>query len=253
MMPEIGYGDLLVPRLMKITGWGCNKADVLIVQSEYQRKMTEKNLRLNRDTSVLSRRVEVEKFPYAERLITLPVNFLHIASYQPVKDQETLFRAFAKIANQVECRLTVVGHGFEVPAVKQMLIDLGIESKVKLTGEVRHEEIAGHFAKAHILLHTSHYESLCGVVQEAMASGVPVCGTNVGILSDLGEPFAVLVSPHDPDELANQTISLIHDVDRYHRQQKLARDYIIRHDADWAAKQYKDLFEKLINKQKSDI
>ena len=88
---------------------------------------------------------------------------------------------------------------------------------------------------------------------EAMASGVPVCGTKVGILSDLGEPFAVLVSPHDPDELANQTVSLIHDAERYDRQQKLARDYIASHDANWAAKKYKDLFEKWVNEQKGRI
>jgi glycosyltransferase involved in cell wall biosynthesis len=77
-----------------------------------------------------------------------------------------------------------------------------------------------------------------------MASGVPVCGTEVGILADLGDPFAVVVSPHDPDELANRTLSLIHDADRYGRQQKLAREYIVSHDADWAAKKYKALFEK---------
>ena len=81
-----------------------------------------------------------------------------------------------------------------------------------------------------------------------MASGVPVCGTEVGILADLGDLFAVLVSPHDPDELSNRTLSLIHDTDRYDRQQKLARDYMVNHDADWAAKQYKDLFEKWLNK-----
>jgi len=229
---------------MKITRWVCIKADVLIVQSEYQRKMTEENLRLDRETSVLSRRVEAGKFPYGERLITFPVNLLHIASFQPVKDQETLFRAFAKIAKQVESRLTVVGHGFDVPAVRQMLIDLGIETKVDFTGEVKHEEIVGHFAKAHILLHTSRYESLCGVVQEAMASGVPVCGTDVGILADLGDPFAVVVPPHNPDELANRTLSLVNDADRYDRMQKLAREYIVNHDADWAVKQYKELFEK---------
>src|SRR5882762_1065155 len=109
MIPEIGYGDLLVPRLRRISSWVCRVADVLIVQTEYQRKMAEKNLPLDRETTILSQRVEVTKFAFRERFLSYPVKFLHVASYLPVKDQETLFRAFARIARQAECHLTVVG------------------------------------------------------------------------------------------------------------------------------------------------
>ncbi len=242
MIPDIGYGDLLKPRLRKIVGWVCKKADVLIVQTEYQRKLTEGNLQLGREITLLSQRVEVTMFPFRERSISFPVKFLHVASFQPVKDQETLFRAFAKIGRQVECRLTVVGEGFNDTAVQQMLIDLEIENKVKCVGLVKHDEIWHHFQDADILLHSSRYESLCGAVMEAMASGVPVCGTAVGILADLGDPFAMIASPHDPDELANCSLALIRDAERYHRQQRLARDYVMNHDAASAAKNYKDLF-----------
>ena len=105
---------------------------------------------------------------------------------------------------------------------------------------------ASVFLQTHILLHTARYESGCGVAQEAMASGVPVCMTEVGILADLGSSYAVVVPPHNPDELAKRTLELIADPERYLRHQKLARDYIFRYDVEWAAKQYQELFEKLI-------
>ncbi len=246
-MPEIGYGDLIVPRLEKITSWVCRKADVLIALTAYQKNMTEKNLQLNRDVTVLSPSVDIKKFPFRERSISYPIRFLHVASFHPVKDQETLFQAFAKIALQVDSALTLVGDGFNDPVVEQMLIHFGIENKVIRAGLVSHHEIWRHFDHAHILLHTSRYESQCGAVLEAMASGVPVCGTEVGILADLGQPFAVVVPPNNPDELAHQTLALIHDAGRYQLQQKLAREYLVSHDADWAAKKYKDLFVKWIN------
>jgi len=245
-MPEIGYGDLLNPRLGKIVRWVCAETDALVAVSEYQRKLVDHHLGLRRPILVLPLRIDVNRFPYTDHQVSFPVEFLYIAANIPVKDPETLFRAFAKILKSVPAHLTVIGDGFPISSVEKMLVELAILDHVKLVGIVKNEDLAGYFAKAHILLHTARYESGCGVAQEAMASGVPVCGTEVGILADLGEPFAIVVATQDPDALAKKTLELISDPNRYRRQQSLAREYIVNHEADWAAKQYKDLFEKWI-------
>jgi glycosyltransferase involved in cell wall biosynthesis len=245
-MPEIGYGDFIVPRLEKIVRRVCRESDVVVVMSEYQKKMAERNLALGRDISVFPLRIDVQKFPFCERSISLPIQFLNIGYRHPVKDQETLFRAFAIIVKSVPAYLTVIGDGFDNPTVQKLLTDLKILDRVGLVGTVQNEALTAHFAKAHVLLHTARYESGCGVAQEAMASGVPVCTTSVGILADLGDQFSVIVQPNDPQELADKTIALIHDSGRYHRLQKIAHDYIAAHDLIWAASQYRQLFESLI-------
>jgi len=245
MIGDIGYGDLLNVRLKKIVEWVCRQADVVITVSEYQKKVAEQNMPgLNRLITVLPRRVEVEKFPYRERSISFPVVFLHIASYQPIKDHKTLFATFAKIAKSIDCTLTVIGDGFANAEVREMLDRLGITGKVKFVGPVGNEELCNWFAIAHVMLHTSRYEGLPGVVQEAMASGVPVCSTSVGTLDDLGESYAVLAPPQQPDTLAEQTLALVRNPGRYQAQAKLAREYILQHDANWSASQYKEFFNK---------
>jgi glycosyltransferase involved in cell wall biosynthesis len=247
-IPEIGYGDLLNPRLGKIVRWVCAEADVLIAVSEYHKKIVDDHLGLGRPILVLPLRIDVNRFPYREHLVSFPVEFLHIAANIPVKDPETLFRTFSKIVKSVPAHLTVIGDGFQVSMVEKILIDLDILDHVKLVGIVKNEDLAGYFAKAHILLHTSWFESGCGVAQEAMASGVPVCSTAVGILADLGESFAVTSPPHDPDLLAEKTLALIADKERYLHQQRLAREYIAGHDSVWASKNYLDLFEVMLKK-----
>ena len=112
----------------------------------------------------------------------------------------------------------------------QLLKELGIQEHVTFTGELGQSDLPKYFDNAHILLHTARFETGCAVIQEAMASGVAVCGTEVGILADIGERYALMVHPQDSEGLAEKIISLVNNPQLYYKyyHRSLSMDYPIR-------------------------
>lgn len=235
---DVGCGNLTKPWLAKITRAVCEEADALVAVAEYQKRVALKSLPTSRKISVLPLRIDSNKFTYRERMISFPVQFIHIAFYSPVKDQDTMFAAFARVARAIDCHLTVIGDGFNIPKVRTMLHDLQIEDRVTFTGVVMQSDLPSYFHDAHILLHTARFETGCAVIQEAMASGVAVCGTEVGILADIGDRYAVMVPPRDAEQLAGKILQLVNDPEYYRRIKNEAYQWIKKYDAVWASKNY---------------
>jgi len=246
-LADIGYGNLATPWLAKITRRVCEKADVLVAVAEYQRQVAIKSLPTAREIAVLPLRIDSHKFHFRERSVSFPVRFIHIAFFGPVKDQDTMFRAFAYVAGVIDCHLTVIGDGFKVPKVRAMLNDLQIADKVTLVGVVMQSELRSYLDDAHILLHTARFETGCAVIQEAMASGVAVCGTRVGILADIGHRYAVMVPPRDAEKLAEKILELVHDPISYRRITNEAHQWIAKYDAVWASQNYRYFLEQILS------
>lgn len=247
--PEIGRGNLSKPGLKKITVKVCKEADVLVAVGNYQKTIAKQSLPTTREIVVLPLRIDRTKFYYKKRNVSSPVQFIHIAYYSPVKDQDTLFLAFAMISQSIDCHLKVIGDGFNIPQVHQMLHKLGIIEKVTFTGIISQLEVPTHFHDAHILIHTSIFESGCSVIQEAMASGVAVCGTNVGILADIGDQFAVIVPAREPELLAKSILNLVNDPERYELLTARAYELMTKYDVEWSTTNYKNLIEEVFTNQ----
>lgn len=248
-LPDIKAGYLYHPWHRRVTTRICREADVLIAVAEYQKKVAQLSLPTNREIVVLPLRIQPHKFRYIKKHITYPVQFIHIAYYSPIKDQHTMLRAFAKVAQIIDCRLTVIGSGYNVPEIPMLLKELGILERVTFTGEISQSELPQYFDNAHILLHTARFETGCAVIQEAMASGVAVCGTEVGILADIGERYAVVAAPQDPERLAEKIISLVNNPQLYSSITKEAYQWISRYDADWSYRNYLDFLTSQLGKK----
>jgi glycosyltransferase involved in cell wall biosynthesis len=245
-LPDIKAGYLFLPWHRKITTWVCKNTDVLIAVAEYQKKIAQLSLPTDRDIVVLPLRINPDKFPYRERQISFPVQFIHIAYYSPIKDQDTMFKAFAKVARAIDCRLTVIGSGYDVPAVPVLLKNLDIQDKVVFTGLVMQSDLPQYFDNAHILLHPARFETGCAVIQEAMASGVAVCGTEVGLLADIGDRYAVIVPPQDADLLAEKILALVGNPQDYSTITHEAYQWITKYDAVWSYQNYLNFIEEML-------
>ena len=57
----------------------------------------------------------------------------------------------------------------------------GLQEVIKLSGEIKREEVLNKMAKAKILLHTSTFESFGMVFIEALYSGMKIVSNEVGI------------------------------------------------------------------------
>lgn len=246
-LPDIKAGYLYHPWHRRVTKRICREADVLIAVAEYQKKVAQMSLPTNQEIVVLPLRIQPDKFRYIRRQIAYPVQFIHIAYYSPIKDQHTMFRALAKVAQVIDCHLTVIGSGYNVPEVPLLLEKLGIRERVTFTGELNQSDLPQYFDRAHILLHTARFETGCAVIQEAMASGVAVCGTEVGILADIGERYAMMVPPQDSEGLAEKIISLVNNPPLYSSITMEAYHWITQYDAVWSYRNYLDFLNSQLD------
>jgi len=244
--PDISFGNLTIPWLRKITLDVCRKADIVVVVADYQKKFAVQNLQTRKEIAVLPLRINTKKFFYQERSISYPIQFIQIAFYSALKDQDTLFAAFSKVAQKIPCHLTVVGEGFNVPKVHALMKDLKIADKVTFTGFVENDALPRYLNNSHILLHTALFETGCAVIQEAMASGVVVAGTNVGILSDIGDEYAVIVPPRNAEHLAEKIVELVHDPARYEKIRDTAYQFISTYGEEWSYRNYRDFVATVI-------
>jgi len=250
-LPGLGCMDLTIPWLAKVTRRVCHETDYLVTVAHIQKEIAKQCLPTQRDIDVLPLRINSERFPFVRKSVSFPVHFIHIAYYSLLKDQDTMFRAFAKIADKIECTLTIIGSGYDIPKVQSLLQSLGISTKVHFVKFAAQSELPGYFDKAHILFHPARFETGCAVIQEAMASGVVVCGTSVGILADLGEDYAVAVPPGDDVALATQTLQLIADKARYSEFQQRGHQWITTYGAVWAADNYLQYLDSIVDKDSS--
>lgn len=237
-LEEFGCGQLVKKWPRRVTWFVCRHADLLVTVADFQRRVAVTTLRTKRAIEMLPLRIDPGHFNFNSKVLAYPIQFVHVAYYSPLKDQDTLFRAFALVASKIECTLTVVGDGFETQEVTDLLGQLGIVSKVTLAGFVPHSDLHAHYNRSHVLLHTARFETGCAVIQEAMASGVAVCGTDVGLLADLGNRHAMVAPAGNPEQLAEQILSLVNDPVAYRRMTTEAYGWICRHSATWAANNY---------------
>ncbi|MDN5849749.1 MAG: glycosyltransferase, partial [Nitrococcus sp.] len=88
----------------------------------------------------------------------------------------TLLRAFARVRETRPAWLMVLGEGPERSALQRLSAELGIADAVAMPGWV--DNPIAYMAGAGILVLSSHWEGLPGVLIEALASGCPVVATD---------------------------------------------------------------------------
>jgi glycosyltransferase involved in cell wall biosynthesis len=172
-----------------------------------------------------------------------PYRLLHVASLNPVKDQRTLLKAVACLRDRsVDVTLDIVGEDTLNGALPQLSRELGLEQVVRFHGFLPSEQLVPFYNRAHLFVLTSLHEAAGVVLLEAASAGVPVVGSAVGYVADWAPDRAVAVSPGHHGELANAIVGLLNDPERRTALSTAAAAWARRHDADWTAKQFEDLY-----------
>lgn len=100
---------------------------------------------------------------------------LNVGRLTAQKDQETLIRAFAKLAaDYPDWFLRIVGDGELKDRLADTIIQCDMQGRVELTGST--SQIEQEYENAHIFALSSKYESFGLATAEAMAHGLPAVG-----------------------------------------------------------------------------
>ncbi len=131
-----------------------------------------------------------------------PGSVIAVASADsPVKGIPTLLRAFAKLASERDCVLTVVGRPAPGGPTEQLIGELSLGDKVRFVSGISDTDLADLVASAEIAVVPSLYEGFSLPAVEHMASGTPLVATRAGALPEVTGDAAVLVTPGDAEEL----------------------------------------------------
>jgi glycosyltransferase involved in cell wall biosynthesis len=132
---------------------------------------------------------------------------LFVGNLLKLKGVRELIEAFARFHETLaDTKLLLVGEGEERTALEQQIVEHGLSGQVVLTGFLDRETIATCYALADLLVLPSRSEVWGLVINEALASGVPVLATDVcGATADLIEDGVngYVVQSDNAEALAN--------------------------------------------------
>jgi glycosyltransferase involved in cell wall biosynthesis len=165
----------------------------------------------------------------------------------PSKRYDVLIRAFAKVvAERPDWQLRVYGDGKEAPALRELVLDLGLHNHVRMMGQ--YAPIEPEWAKASIAAVSADKEPFGMTLVEAMRCGVPVVSTDApygpGEILDDGVD-GLLTPVGDPDALGDALLRLINDDGLRRSMAAAARTNSARYDPAPIAERYDELIHDL--------
>ena len=181
------------------------KSDQLVVLSEFTREKLERTYGLAPSKmSVIPGGVDLERFrpPTEKAQIRTRMDFpqdkfilFTVRNLVPRMGLENLISAFKIVQNgNRDVLLVIGGEGPLELALKNQVNQCGLEDSVQFAGYILDEELPSYYQMADLfILPTTELEGFGLVTVEAIASGLPVLGTQVGgtreILTKLGSDY----------------------------------------------------------------
>ena len=112
--------------------------------------------------------------------------------------------------------------------IKQYINQNNLSKHVSLMGRLSQLKVKDEYYKSDCLIVTSHYETFCNVIIEAMMCGLKVISTDVGIANEVINNNNGIVIDKDSVSLKNamnRILELKNKHERYHIHQQIKKDF----------------------------
>ena len=244
------------PSFNAITKFSIEKSDRLTAVSSFLRQETYNAFGCTEcDVKVIHNFIDPQVYKrerYASAMQnqlspSLPV-LMHISNFRRVKRVKDIIAIFAKVNTEIPSRLVMVGDGPDRVTAEDDARRLGVESSVSFLGKI--DNVAPLLATADLFLLPTESESFGLSALEALASGVPVIGTDAGGLPEVvrnGET-GYLCKVGDVDTMAARALELLSDRDKWKAMSDLgAADARARFSQDEIVSQYEQMYRTSLN------
>jgi glycosyltransferase involved in cell wall biosynthesis len=245
-IPSIQYGLFQSNTTKNLIKFTAKNVDVIIAQTQNQAEQLQGNIEFRR-MEIIHFGINLLKFPYFEKSLEAPFQFLYLGNINRVKDLPTLIKTFQIISQKVDARLDIVGLDTLNGEIQHLVNQLGLSDKVVFHGIQLNHTLTHFLQKTHILLHTSLSEGQPVVANEAIASGVVICGTRVGILEDLENKITTVVEVGDAESLANEVLNLLENPEKYNELRDNGLIWSKNNDLEIQSQKYFKLYHSLLS------
>ena len=167
------------------------------------------------------------------------------------KDFQTLIRAVSELKRSVptrSIRLDIAGDGPTLPDLLSLVDRLGLNSEVVFVGHVQGSDLTAFYRKLDVYVQSTYGETASTAILQAMATGLPVVGSDVNGVNDLVQhgKTGLLVAPKDPIEMAMAIGELLDDQSQRVRLGAAGRAEVVAHfGANKIAEAYLRLFASI--------
>ncbi len=200
--PEEAQGQLARRRLARRLL--LRRADAVIVPSRKLHEMARTTWKLPEPPlRYLPNGVDLARFtPGRDAAADPALTFVCVGGVRKEKNQALAVAAFARSACRKQARLRIVGDGPERAAVEELAVRLSVRERVDMIGNVG--DTAPEYRRSDVFLIPSRTEQMPLSLLEAMATALPVVGTDVGDVAAMVDPANRdwIVPPNDEVVLA---------------------------------------------------
>ena len=234
-------------------------SDVIIVNSSYTKSIVEKHLSAYKNKlRLIPMGVDPSKFSFQSRDLKnkklQEFMILGVGVLIDWKGFKYLIHAFKEILkNYPNSKLTIIGDGVEKDNLIELSKKLNIDEKIKFLGWIKNNEIVEYYKKNDIFVIPSinlkgKTEGLGIVTMEAMCTGLPVVGSDVGGIPDVIKDGVngFLVPAKSSQDIAKKIIKILDDEDLYQKFSKNGR-MIIENSFSWKSisSQFSNIFSRV--------
>lgn len=198
-----------------ITRFSINESTIVTAVSDYLKKETETIFTPTQPIHRVHNFVDLDLFRHTafgchRSNFAKPdqIVYIHVSNFRPVKRIPDVIRIFAKVREEVDAVLILVGEGPMLREAKELAIKLGVQQHVRYLG--KQLDIVSILGCSDVLLFPSETESFGLAPLEAMACEVPVVATRTGgipeVVTDGENGFLAEVG--DVDAMARHAVAL---------------------------------------------
>ena len=139
----------------------------------------------------------------------------YVGRIEKIKGIDTLLLAASQL--DFEYKLRLIGDGEFMGEALKLSKQLGIGKRIEIISSVAHQDVPGHLAQLDVLVLPSKTtatwkEQFGRVLIEAMASGVPVIGSNSGAIPEVIGDAGLIFHENSSDELREKILALANNV-----------------------------------------
>jgi len=165
-----------------------------------------------------------------------------------------LLKATREVVKRIpNARLALGGKGFE--ELKPLIRQLGIEKYVIYTGPKPLKEVPNFYAMCDVIAGASIAEGFGFMYAEASRCGKPVVATRAGSIPEIiiDGRTGILVPPWDEEALANAIAELLENEKKASKIGNLGAEYTKKFTWENSVKEHLKIYEKLINRENSEM
>lgn len=150
-----------------------------------------------------------------------------INPYKHLIEVLTAFAAVRALPGNAEMQLVIAGREDNFPAytlaVRRHARELNLHEHVVFTSELPHADVQRLIGGCSVFIFSSSCENCPTSLIEALAAGVPIACSNVGVMPEIAGEAALYFDPTDPKSIERTLTELLADTESRERLRSLGR------------------------------